>query len=222
MFLVLSGPSGAGKDAVLNKMKHSGRDLYHAVTVTTRPPRSGEKDGVDYHFVSVEKFRKMVEDKELLEWAKVYENYYGVPQREMRQALEKGRDVIVKVDTQGAASIKSIFPQAVLIFLLPPSGERLVAHLKQRHTETGSDLALRLDAVKQEMKCLSLFDYVVINYPDQIDLAVAQIGAIITAERCRSKNLAAEAFTSFFNKATPPTPLDPEVGGSGSLFRKPS
>ena len=207
LLFVLSGPSGAGKDAVLAKIKDSGNGIHHVVTVTTRPQRTGEIEDTDYHFVSIDKFQKMIENKELLEWAKVYDNYYGVPQGEVQQALGRGQDAIVKVDTQGAASIKSILPQSVLIFLIPPSGERLATHLRLRCTETDSDLALRLQAVEQEMKSLHLFDYVVMNYPDQIDLAVAQIEAIIIAEKCRRKNLDIKAFVNCFEEAIRPPPL---------------
>jgi guanylate kinase len=187
LLFVLSGPSGAGKDAVLTRMKQLRYDLHYTVTVTTRSPRLGEKNGVDYHFVSVGKFWKMVENQELLEWAKVYENYYGVPKKEVQQALESGQDVLVKVDVQGATTIKGILPQAVFIFLTPLSNQELAIRLKQRHTESSAELALRLNRAEEELKSLPLFDYIVVNHPDKIDLAVAQISAIITAEKCRVK-----------------------------------
>ena len=185
LLFVLSGPSGVGKDAILAKMKESGYPLKYITTVTTRPQRAREKDNIDYHFISTERFEEMIEKNELLEWAKVYENYYGVPKKEIQQALERRQDVLVKVDVQGAATIKSILPQAVFVFLIPPSNEELMTRLKRRHTESSADLTLRLDAVEQEMKSLPLFDYIVVNYPDKIDLAVTQINAIVTAEKCR-------------------------------------
>ena len=186
LLIVLSGPSGAGKDAVLTRMKELGYPLLEYITtVTTRPRRASERDDVDYHFISVERFQEMISRKELLEWANVYGNWYGVPKEAVKQALDKGRDVIVKVDVQGAATIKKILPEAVFIFLIPPSREELTIRLKQRHTESAFNLALRLKTAEEEIKKLPLFDYVVLNKQDKIDLAVSDIKAIITAEKCR-------------------------------------
>jgi len=185
LFIVISGPSGAGKDAVLTKMKELGCPLEYIVTVTTRPQRDKERNNVDYHFISTERFQEMIERKEFLEWANVYGNWYGVPKEPLKQALDKGQDIIVKVDIQGAATIKKILPQAVFIFLTPPSMEELIVRLKQRHTESAFDLALRTKTAEEEIKQLSLFDYIVVNNQDEIDLAVSDIKAIITAEKCR-------------------------------------
>jgi len=185
LFIVISGPSGAGKDAVLTKMKELGCPLEYIVTVTTRPQRDKERNNVDYHFISTERFQEMIERKEFLEWANVYGNWYGVPKEPLKQALDKGQDIIVKVDIQGAATIKKILPQAVFIFLTPPSMEELIVRLKQRHTESAFDLALRTKTAEEEIKHLSLFDYIVVNNQDEIDLAVSDIKAIITAEKCR-------------------------------------
>jgi len=185
LLIVLSGPSGAGKDAVLTRMKELGYRLEYIITVTTRPQRANETDNVDYHFISSEKFQEMISRKELLEWANVYGNWYGVPKQAVKQALDKGQDVIVKVDVQGAATIKKILPQAVFIFLIPPSREELTSRLKQRHTESAFNLALRLKTAEEEIKQLPLFDYIVASKRDEIDLAVSEIKAIITAEKCR-------------------------------------
>jgi len=185
LLFVMSGPSGAGKDAVLTKMKELGCPLEYVVTVTTRPQRDKERNSVDYHFISTERFQEMIERKEFLEWANVYGNWYGVPKEPVKQALDKGQDIIVKVDIEGAATIKKILPQAVFIFLVPPSREELVLRLKQRHTESPFDLALRTKTAEEEIKQLSLFDYIVVNKRDEIDLAVSDIKAIITAEKCR-------------------------------------
>jgi len=177
---------GAGKDAVLTRMKELGYPLLEYITtVTTRPRRASERDDVDYHFISVERFQEMISRKELLEWANVYGNWYGVPKEAVKQTLDKGRDVIVKVDVQGAATIKKILPEAVFIFLIPPLREELTMRLKQRHTESAFNLALRLKTAKEEIKKLPLFDYVVANKRDEIDLAVSEIKAIIAAEKCR-------------------------------------
>ena len=185
LLIVLSGPSGAGKDAVLSRMKELGYPLEYVTTATTRPKRRKEKDGVDYCFVSMEKFQQMLAGNELLEWAQVYGNWYGVPRQPVEQALETGQDVIVKVDIQGAATIKTAFPQAVLIFLVPPLMEELTSRLKERHTESSFDLTLRINTAEEEIKQLPRFDYVVWNKRDEIDLAVKDIEAIIRAEKCR-------------------------------------
>jgi guanylate kinase len=185
LLIVLSGSSGAGKDALLARMKELNYPLEYITTVTTRPQRASEKDDVDYHFISTERFQEMISRKELLEWANVYGNWYGVPSQPVKQALEKGQDVIVKVDIQGAATIKKILPQTVLIFLIPPSMEELTIRLKQRRTESAFDLALRLKTAEEEVEQLSLFDYIVLNKRDEIDLVVSDIKAIITAEKCR-------------------------------------
>ena len=185
LLVVLSGPSGVGKDAVLTRLREWGHPYHFAVPVTTRPRREQERAGVDYHFVSPARFQEMMDGEELLEWASVYENWYGVPRPPLQQALERGQDVIVKIDVQGAATIKSLVPQAVFIFLVPPSMEELEERLRQRHTESGADLALRLETAREEMKCLSMFDYVVVNPQDRVDWAASQIEAIIRAEKCR-------------------------------------
>jgi len=185
LLIVLSGPSGTGKDAVLTRMKELDYPLEYITTVTTRPQRAKERNNIDYHFVSTERFQEMIENKELLEWANVYGNWYGVPKQPVKLALEKGRDVIVKIDIQGAATIKRNLPQAVFIFLMPPSMESLTLRLKQRHTESPFNLALRLKTAEEEITQLSLFDYVVLNKQDEIELAVSDIKSIIAAEKCR-------------------------------------
>jgi guanylate kinase len=185
LLIILSGPSGAGKDAVLGRMKELGIPLKYITTRTTRPQRPVEKHKLDYHFVTVKKFQEMVAKGELLEWAQVYGNWYGVPRKDVQQALDSGQDTIIKVDVQGAATIKRLLPQAVFIFLMPPSMDDILGRLKQRRTESSTDLALRLKTAKKEIKQLYLFDYVVINQGDEIDRAVSDIKAIIAAEKCR-------------------------------------
>jgi len=187
LFVVISGPSGVGKDAVLDAMRRVRYPFYFAVTATTRPQRQGETDGVDYHFVSKSEFDRMIEKGELLEWANVYGNLYGVPRHQVQQALAEGLDVVVKVDVQGAATIKNVFPEAVFIFVAPPSMSDLEERLRQRKTESGVDLELRTKAAHKEMGSLPLFDYVVVNHEDQVELAVSQIESIVTAEKCRVK-----------------------------------
>jgi len=187
LFIVISGFSGVGKDATLDKMKKVGFPFHYVVTATTRPKRPGEKDGVDYQFLSEDKFRQMIKTNQFLEWAKVYGNYYGVPKREIEEALRQGQDTIVKVDVQGAATIKQILPDAVFIFLMAPSTEELANRLKQRHGLHSEDLDLRLSKAREEIESLPLFDYVVVSHTDDLDLTVIQINAIVTAEKCRLK-----------------------------------
>ncbi len=185
LFVVLSGLSGAGKDAVLAGIRLSDLPLYISVSATTRPRRAGEKDGFDYHFVSSAKFQELIDTGQLLEWANVYGNYYGIPKEPVQKALQKGKDVIVKIDVQGAATIKKILPQAVFIFIVTQYMEELENRLKQRSTENSKDLELRLKTAVVELRQLPMFDYVVVNRPGEINQAVADIIAIVKAEKCR-------------------------------------
>lgn len=185
VLVILSGPSGVGKDAVLARMKQLSLPLEYITTITTRPIRKGEINGRDYHFSRKEDFRELLDQSELLEWAEVYGNYYGVPKAPVRESLKDGRDVIIKVDVQGAATIKKIAPEAVFIFLLPPSLEELTQRLSMRLTESPETLRKRLDTAPKELACLELFDYFVVNHDDRIDNAVDEISAIIKAEKAR-------------------------------------
>ncbi|MBI2858091.1 MAG: guanylate kinase [Chloroflexi bacterium] len=187
LLVVLSGPSGVGKDAVLKTMKQRDYPLHYSVTLTTRAKRQNEREGVDYYFTSVDKFREMIAAGELLEWAQVYGNYYGVPRTQVRQAMASGKDVLLKVDVQGAATVRGLAPEAVLVFLLPPSFEELRQRLMQRHTDFAMDLERRLAAARVEMDSLELFDYAVVNRSEALGEAAVQIEAIITAEKCRTK-----------------------------------
>ena len=185
MLIVISGPSGVGKDAVLTRMRRSERPFHYVVTATTRPRRAREKNGLNYHFLSRKEFQQMIDKDRFLEWANVYGNYYGVPKDEVSPALSQGVDTIVKVDVQGAATIKEVLPQAVLIFLMPPSLEALEKRLKRRRSESSEDLALRLARAAGEIERLPLFDYVITSDQDKLDDVVSQIDAIVTAEKCR-------------------------------------
>ena len=188
LLIILSGQSGVGKDTVISRMRETGRLFQYVVTVTTRPRRTKEKDGEDYHFLSMEKFQQMIDESRFLEWANVYGNYYGVPKDEITKALSKGIDVIVKVDVQGAATIKKILPHAVFIFLRPPSMEELERRLRQRSSESSVDLELRLGQAKEEIKRLSLFDYVITSHEGKLDGVISQIDAITIAEKCRAQS----------------------------------
>ena len=187
LLIVLSGLSGAGKDAILTRLKQSVvvDSIEHIRTATTRPKRAKERDNIDYHFISEEAFQEMIKRNELLEWANVYGNWYGVPRNPVKQALNEGKDTIIKVDVQGAITIKKLLPQAIFIFVTPPSIEDLVLRLKQRGTESPSDLDLRINTAEDELTQLSVFDYIVFNRQNEIERAVSDIEAVITAEKCR-------------------------------------
>jgi guanylate kinase len=185
LIIVLSGLSGVGKDTVLSRLRQSEHPLEFIVTVTTRPPRPNERDGIHYRFVSEPEFRTMIDSGQLLEYASVYGYYYGVPAAPVREALNNERDVVIKVDVQGAETIKKIVPEAVFIFLAASSMQELESRLKLRGSETAEDLELRLRTAEQELEKLPLFDYLVLNRRGEVNHAVADIEAIITAEKCR-------------------------------------
>jgi guanylate kinase len=185
LLVVLSGPSGVGKDSILMRMRDVGFPFHFVVTATSRPQRPGERDGYDYHFVSKERFEEMIAHEELLEWAEVYGHYKGIPRSEVRQALASGRDVILRIDVQGSATIRQLAPDAVFIFLAPGSHEELRHRLQLRRTESVEELERRLEMAQREMAAVDDFDYVVINREDHLDEAVGQIRAIIVAEKQR-------------------------------------
>ncbi len=185
LLLVLSGPSGSGKDSLIECLERRGLDVFRVVTVTTRPPRPGEIAGRDYIFVSAEEFERLRIGGELLEYAQVYGHWYGTPREPVRQALARGKDVLLRVDVQGARAIRQLCPEAVLIFLTPPTEEELIRRLKARRTESPVELERRLKKAREEVASLPLFDYIIINYPDRLEEAAAQFEAIVTAEHLR-------------------------------------
>lgn len=185
LLVVLSGPSGVGKDSALMRMREFGFPFHFVVNATSRPQRVGEIDGYDYHFVSKERFEEMIEQNELLEWAEVYGHYKGIPKSEIRSALASGRDVILRIDVQGVMTVKKLAPEAVFIFLAPGNVNELRHRLTLRRTEAPEDLERRLSVALQEMEQVHNFDYVVINSEDRLDEAVGQIRAIIVAEKQR-------------------------------------
>ncbi len=187
LLVVISGPSGVGKDTTLGRMKELGYPFHFVVTATTRPQRRGEVHGQDYYFVSTEEFTAMIEQGELLEHALVYGEYKGIPKSHVRQALVSGKDVIMRLDVQGAATIRQLVPDAVLIFLVAASEEELVRRLQARRTESPESLNKRITTTRQEMDQIANFDYVVVNRNSHLDDTVRQIAAIITAEKCRVK-----------------------------------
>jgi len=185
LLIVISGPSGVGKDSVIQGMKERDQPFHFVVTVTTRPPRPGERHGEDYFFISEAEFFRMVERGELIEHAAVYEGYKGVPRQQVRQALASGLDVILRLDVQGAAAIRELCPEALLIFLVTPEETELVERLIARNTESREALAQRATLAQQELDRVDEFDYVVVNAKGQLDGAVDTILAIIRAEHHR-------------------------------------
>jgi len=182
LLIVISGPSGVGKDSVLQSMKKRELRFHFVVTVTTRRPRQGEIEGVDYFFVSPQQYAEMLANGEFLEHASVYEDCYGIPKQQIMQAFASGKDVVLRVDVQGAATIRRLCPEALLIFLMPRSMAELVGRLQARKTESPEALALRKKTAIEEMGRVSEFDYVVVNGDGQLDGTVDNILAIIKAE----------------------------------------
>ena len=187
LLVILSGPSGVGKDAVLARMKQTKLSLHYVVTLTTRLKRPNETDNVDYRFVCRGEFEALRQKEQLLESANVYGNWYGVPRQDVEQALAAGRDTVVKVDVQGAENIKKIMPQAVSVFLRPQTLEDLEVRLQDRKTESPGDLEVRIKAAEQEFGKMTSFDYVVINEWGRIDHAVNDISWIISVEKCQPR-----------------------------------
>jgi guanylate kinase len=185
LLIVISGPSGVGKDSVVQRMKERSLPVHFVVTATTRPRRENEVHGQDYFFVSKEEFARMIEEDELIEYAIVYNDYKGIPKQQVREALASGRDVVMRLDVQGAETIHKLAPEAVLIFLTTQSEEELVQRLKSRRTETAEELALRIATARQELKRADGFDYVIVNADGCLDETVEAVIAILSAEHHR-------------------------------------
>lgn len=185
LLVILSGPSGVGKDSALMRMREIGFPFHFVVTATSRPRRTGEINGIDYHFLETEDFERRIEAGEFLEWAEVYGHYKGIPKWEIRTALESGKDVVLRIDVQGAQTIRQLAPEAVLIFIAPPNLDDLQRRLQWRRTEDASQIEIRQQRAAAEMGRIPEFDYVVINEEDRLDEAVGQIRSIIRAEKQR-------------------------------------
>ena len=186
LLVVISGPSGVGKDAVVNQLKaRNDLHIHFVVTAASRKPREGEVHGVDYFFVSKEQFETMIQNDELIEHAVVYNEYKGVPKAQVRKALQSGKDVIMRLDVQGAARVREIFPEAVLIFIAPANCKEWVERIKKRNTETPEKLQIRLETAKKELDYLDKFDYAVINTQGQLEKAVEEVASIIKSEHLR-------------------------------------
>lgn len=185
LLIVVSGPSGVGKDAMLARVRELRPGVFWAITATTRAMRPGEEHGVHHLFHTREEFVGLLEHGELLEHAEVYGNLYGVPKAPVREALAEGRDAIVRTDVQGAASIRSLAPDALLIFVAPPSLEELERRLRSRDTESAEETALRIETSRQEMRDAAWFDAVVVNETGGLEDAAREVMAVIERERQR-------------------------------------
>lgn len=185
LLFVLSAPSGAGKDTVIQALQAQGADFFVVPSVTTRAPRPGESEGKPYYFVDQERFTQLVAANELLEHANVHGNWYGQPRQPIRDNLQAGRDVLLKIDVQGAATIRGLIPQAVFIFLHPGSSEELVQRLEARNTETAEQLQRRLLNAKTELAEQHWYDYLVFNRHGRLQEAVDDVRAIMRAEHRR-------------------------------------
>ncbi len=185
LLIVVSGQAGVGKDSLIIRMKERGYPVHFVVTATDRAPRPGEIHGQDYFFLTTEEFLQMEQDGELLEHAIVYEQHKGIPKQQVREAMASGKDVIMRIDVQGAATVRQIAPEAILIFLVTSSEEELEQRLRERGGDSAEQLQARIATARDEMKRLSEFDYVVVNRDGELDRAVDDVIAIIRAEHCR-------------------------------------
>jgi guanylate kinase len=183
MLIVISGPSGVGKGTLCKILLNRVENLFLSISATTRPPRPGEIDGRDYIFLSRELFEEKIKKGEFLEWAKVYNNYYGTPKDIVFQQLRDGKDVVLEIDTQGAAQVKNNYPEGIFIFISPPSIKELKKRIIKRGSDTESSIELRMKSAIDEIKAASEYDYIVLN--DDLNQAALNLQSIVLAERCK-------------------------------------
>ena len=180
---IVSGPSGVGKSTILKSLFEGRDDLYFSISATTREPRSGEQDGVQYHFISVERFQELIEADAFLEYAEYVGNFYGTPKKFVDKAMDAGKDVILDIEVQGALQVCAKRPETIRIFIAPPSWEELENRLKSRGTDSEEKIQKRLMRAKAELRTADAYDYFVIN--DSVERAVREINAILLAEHCK-------------------------------------
>ncbi|MCD6577362.1 MAG: guanylate kinase [Anaerolineaceae bacterium] len=187
LMIIISGPSGVGKDSVLRALKKGNLPIHHVVTANTRKPRKGEIEGVDYFFVTKENFKEMIRNDELIEYSKVYQDYKGVPKSEVRKAIKTNKDIIFRLDVQGAEKLKTLYPYSILIFLIPSSQKDWYKRLGERRLSKEKDLDMRIKTVRAELKKIFLFDYIVVNAQNKLSETVKVIESIITAEHHKTR-----------------------------------
>lgn len=185
LLIVLSGPSGVGKDSVVEKLREMTEKFHFVVTSTTRDPRPGEEDGKDYFFLTKDQFAELIERDEMLEYAVVYNDFKGIPKQQVRDALETGKDIIMRIDVQGAETIRQKCPEALLIFLTVENEQELVRRLTARKTEKSDDLNLRIATARKELQRIDRFDYLVVNPEGELPQTVEVVLSIIEAEHHR-------------------------------------
>lgn len=183
LLIVCSGPSGAGKGTICNLIRKEFPNIYYSISATTRRPRNGEKNGVDYFFIDKEEFIRLRKKNGFLEWALVYDNFYGTPREVIEKKIKDGEDVILEIDIQGALQIKKHYPQGVFVFILPPSICELKKRIEARGENAPEDIEKRLNCVHKEIAYISEYDYIITN--DKLENAVEKLKAIIIAEKCR-------------------------------------
>lgn len=183
LLVVLSGPSGCGKNTIINKVMENNKNIWLSISCTSRAPRGEEKNGVNYYFLSRDEFEHEIENDEFLEYAEYSKNYYGTPKKYIKEHLDKGEDVILEIEIQGALKVKEKNKEAVFIFILPPSMQELKRRLEARKTEDQEKIDMRFKRAYEEINEVSKYNYVVVN--DEVDLAASKVQAILDAERCR-------------------------------------
>ena len=183
LLIVISGPSGAGKGTICKSFMERNKDVVLSVSATTRSPRKGEVDGVNYHFMTKEQFKDKIKSNDFLEYAEVYDNFYGTPKSNVEELLESGKDVILEIDIQGALKVKENTEDGVFVFILPPSMEELKQRIIKRGSETEESLMKRFKSAYKEINFVSKYNYAVVN--DEVETAVEKLESIITAEKCR-------------------------------------
>ncbi|WLR47007.1 guanylate kinase [Halobacillus litoralis] len=188
ILFILSGPSGVGKGTVRKALFEQSTDLRYSISMTTRDPREGEVDGVDYFFKSRDEFEKLISEGQLIEHAEYVGNYYGTPRQYVEKTLNEGKDVFLEIEVQGALKVRENFPEGVFVFLIPPSLEELKDRIVNRGTETEDKVKNRLKAAKEEIDMMDAYDYVVVN--DQIDNAVTKVKSIVASEHCKRERVA--------------------------------
>jgi guanylate kinase len=187
ILIVLSGPSGVGKGTVCKSLRHCAPDLVYSVSATTRAPRVGEADGVNYFFKSREQFQQLIQDNQMLEWAEYVGNYYGTPRNFVEDTLNAGKDIILEIEVQGALKVKQSFPEGVFIFLLPPSLDELESRIVGRGTDSQESIRNRMSVAVDEIRLLEHYDYAIVN--DHVEQACSRIQSIIVAEHCRKEKV---------------------------------
>ncbi|SDG96190.1 guanylate kinase [Alteribacillus persepolensis] len=187
LLIVLSGPAGVGKGTVCNALRNEDTDIEYSVSATTRQPRAGETHGINYFFKTKQEFEEMIENNKLLEWAKYVDNYYGTPLDYVEETIDKGKDIILEIEVQGAKKVKERYPDGVFIFLMPPSLAELRNRIVGRGTENEDLINKRMNVAREEIDMMESYDYVVEN--DEVEKAVERIKSIVTAEHCKKDRL---------------------------------